>query len=116
MIRTVTRALVTLALITPAAIAAQSVSSNPAVVEAVEVARIWLDAQHDYEQIPSISVAIVHDQELVWSGSVGVASFADQRPATPSTLYSICSISKLFTSIALMQLRDQGKVSLRDPV
>ncbi len=116
MIRTVTRALVALALLVPAAIAAQSVSSDSAVIEAVNVARIWLDAQHDYEQIPSISVAIVHDQELVWSGSVGLASLEDRRPATSSTLYSICSISKLFTSIALMQLRDQGKVSLRDPV
>lgn len=116
MIRTVTRALVALALLVPAAIAAQSVSSNTAVIEAINVARIWLDAQHDYEQIPSISVAIVHDQELVWSESVGVASLEDRRLATSSTLYSICSISKLFTSIALMQLRDQGKVSLRDPV
>ncbi len=116
MIRTVTRALVALALLVPAAISAQSVSSDTAVIEAVNVARIWLDAQHDYEQIPSISVAIVHDQELVWSGSVGVASLEDRRLATSSTLYSTCSISKLFTSIALMQLRDQGKVSLRDPV
>ena len=116
MIRSMTRALVALALVLPASIEAQSLASDPGVIEATEVARIWLDAQHDYEQIPAISVAIVHDQELVWSEAVGVADVDDRRPATTSTLYSICSISKLFTSIALMQLRDQGKVSLRDPV
>jgi CubicO group peptidase (beta-lactamase class C family) len=36
--------------------------------------------------------------------------------ATPETLYSICSISKLFTAIAVMQLRDEGLVALSDPV
>ncbi len=115
MIRSMTRALVALALVLPGSVEAQSIASDPGVIEATEVARIWLDAQHDYEQIPAISVAIVHDQELVWSEAVGVADVDDRRPATTSTLYSICSISKLFTSIALMQLRDQGKVSLRDP-
>jgi CubicO group peptidase (beta-lactamase class C family) len=92
------------------------VADDPAVIEALDVARIWLDAQHDYEELPSIAVAVVHDQELVWSGAVGLADLDAQRPATSTTLYSICSISKLFTSVALMQLRDQGKVALSDPV
>ena len=36
--------------------------------------------------------------------------------ASPATIYSICSISKLFTSVAVMQLRDQGKLSLDEPL
>jgi len=36
--------------------------------------------------------------------------------ATPETIYSICSISKLFTSVAFMQLRDEGRVRLDAPV
>ncbi len=116
MIRTTTRTLVAAALLLPSFAAAQSVGQDAAVMEALEVARIWLDAQHDYEEIPAISAAIVHDQELVWSGAVGLADVETQRAATSETLYSICSISKLFTSVALMQLRDQGKVDLRDPV
>ena len=107
---------VAVAVLLPSSAETQSVASDPAVIEALEVARIWLDAQHDYEVLPSISVAIVHDQELVWSGAVGMADLDEQRPATSTTLYSICSISKLFTSIALMQLRDQGKLDLSDPV
>ena len=31
-------------------------------------------------------------------------------------MYSICSVSKLFTSVAVMQLRDEGKLSLEDPI
>ncbi len=116
MIRAVAHTFVAAAVLLPPYIEAQALSSDPAVIEALEVARIWLDAQRDYEELPSISAAIVHDQELVWSGAVGMADLDEQRPATSRTLYSICSISKLFTSVALMQLRDQGKVDLSDPV
>jgi len=86
------------------------------VAEAVAVVETWLDAQLAYEQVPSISAAIVHDQELVWSGAVGMAHPARGLAATPETLYSICSISKLFTAVAVMRLRDRGLLELRDPV
>ena len=38
------------------------------------------------------------------------------RPATADTIYSICSISKVFTAIAAMQLRDEGVLQLSDHV
>ena len=41
---------------------------------------------------------------------------ASGRKAETGTIYSICSISKLFTSIAVLQLRDAGKLRLDDPV
>src|SRR5206468_10033186 len=46
----------------------------------------------------------------------GYADPTTKRPADADTIYSICSISKLFTSIAAMQLRDAGKLRLDDPV
>ncbi len=106
----------TLAATLSASPAAAQVAVDARVSEAVEVVRVWLDAQRDYERIPSIAASIVHDQELVWSGAVGLAHPDAGVAATPTTLYSICSISKLFTSVALMQLRDRGLVDLRDPV
>lgn len=118
MARTVTRialAGLVLTLAAPEAATAQ-VADDPGVKEALEVARVWLEAQRAYEQIPALSVAVVHDKELLWSAAMGVAHRGTGTPATPQTLYSICSISKLFTSIAVMQLRDRGLVDLRDPV
>lgn len=88
----------------------------PTTAQAVELARLWLDAQRAYEQVPGMSAAIVHDQQLLWSGGAGEADPAAKRAATAETLYSICSVSKLFTSVAVMQLRDQGKLSLHDPI
>lgn len=93
-----------------------ALAADPRVASAVELARAWLDAQRAYEQVPGVSAAIVHDQEVLWSGAFGVADRESGRPASPATIYSICSISKLFTSVAVMQLRDAGKLRLDDPV
>jgi CubicO group peptidase (beta-lactamase class C family) len=59
---------------------------------------------------------VVSDQELVWSTGMGWADPARKRPATPSTVYSVCSISKLFTTVAVLQLRDEGRLRLDDPL
>ena len=93
-----------------------SVSSDPRVVSALELARTWLEAQRAYDQIPGVSAAIVHDQKVLWSGGFGQSDLASARLATDDTIYSICSISKLFTSVAVMQQRDAGKLRLDDPV
>jgi CubicO group peptidase (beta-lactamase class C family) len=93
-----------------------SIATDPRVVSALELGRTWLEAQRAYDQIPGISAAIVVDQQVLWSGGFGQADLAAARPATADTIYSICSISKLFTSVAVMQQRDAGKLRLDDPV
>jgi len=95
---------------------AQDVVRDPRVKAALEAAKIWLEAQRAYDRIPGVSAAIVHDQEVLWSNGYGHADLAKESPAATGTIYSICSISKLFTSIAVMQLRDAGKLRLDDPV
>lgn len=107
--------LATIAVALPSSATAQ-VAADAAVREALAVAETWLDAQRAYQQIPALSVAVVHDQELVWSAAMGTAHRSTGEPATPRTLYSICSISKLFTAVSVMQLRDRGLLDLRDPV
>ena len=76
----------------------------------------WLDAQRAYADIPGLSAALVHDQELIWAGGTGLADPESGAPATAQTAYSICSISKLFTSVGVMQLRDEGRLRLDDRV
>ena len=95
---------------------AQSVADHPRVREAVGLIDVWLDAQRAYESIPGISAAIVHDQEVIWIGASGYADPESKMPATTGTAYSICSISKLFTAVGVMQLRDAGELRLDDPV
>jgi len=65
---------------------------------------------------PSMHVGIVRDQDLIWDNGYGYSNLETKRAADADTLYSICSISKLFTSIGIMQLRDASKLTLRDSV
>lgn len=107
-------------LVTPLVVCAQSgaadLTDDPRVAVALELLEIWIDAQVDYQDIPGASAAIVYDQDLIWSKGFGYAHVDEQVAAAPDTIYSICSISKLFTSIGVMQLRDEGLLRLDDPV
>lgn len=95
---------------------AQDTKKPPSEAEAVALAKLWLDAQRSYDSIPGMSYAVVRGQETVVSGGSGFADPAKKRAADANTLYSICSVTKLFTSVAVMQLRDEGKLSLDEPV
>jgi CubicO group peptidase (beta-lactamase class C family) len=101
---------------TPGGAAADDVAKHPRVQQAIALLDIWLQAQRDYDQIPGLSAAVVHDQQIVWSGGFGFADVDRRAPAGPDTIYSVCSISKLFTSLAVMQQRDAGTLRLDDPV
>ena len=90
--------------------AAESYENELALVES------WLKAQRAYDNVPGLSAAIVHDQELAWSGGFGHADINTRQAAKADTIYGICSISKLFTGVAVMQLRDQGKFELDAPL
>jgi len=76
----------------------------------------WIASQRMYDNVPGLSLAVTMDQELAWSGGFGNADINLKTPAKADTIYGICSISKLFTGIAVMQLRDQGKFDLDDPL
>ena len=101
---------------TPPQPMSRTLAAHPRVKEATALLDKWLDAQRAYQRIPGLAGAAVHDQEIVWQGASGMADIERKIPASPATLYSICSISKLFTSISVMQLRDRGLVRLDDPV
>ena len=66
--------------------------------------------------ISAISVAIARDQSIVYSRGFGLADIAEQRPATPATVYHLASLTKPFASVVIMQLVEEGRVSLDDPI
>jgi len=77
---------------------------------------LWLDAQLAYERVPALSVAVQRGPELLWAKGYGKLDAAGRLPAGPDTVYGICSISKLFTAVAVMQLWEQGRFSLDDDI
>ncbi len=84
--------------------------------EALRLVDAWLEAQRDYDHLPGISVGIIKDQQLIWTKAYGFADLKKNTTSEPNTVYSICSISKLFTSVAIMQLVDAGKLRLDDSI
>lgn len=82
--------------------------------EVLSIVDLWLDAQKDFDKLPGISVAIVHDQDIIFKKGYGYADVEKKIPMKPETIFSICSISKLFTSIGIMQLWEQGRVRMDD--
>lgn len=84
--------------------------------EALRVVDVWLDSVQAYRHIPAISAGVVVGDDMVWSKGFGTIDVSHTVAASPQTIYSICSISKLFTSISFMQLYEAGKVRLDDPI
>ena len=91
-------------------------ATDPGVRSAIGLLEAWLESQLAYRGWPGLSIGILHDQELIWARGFGHASLERGERATPETLYRIASISKLFTSTAVLQLRDAGKLRLDDPL
>lgn len=79
-------------------------------------AEAWFDQQMISEMVPAGTVAVVHDQGIAWEHAYGKASLETDRAAMPETTFSICSISKLFTSVGIMTLVEDGKVDLDAPL
>ena len=68
------------------------------------------------KSIRALSIALVDDQEIVWSRGFGTENPATQRRADAHTVYRVGSVSKLFTDIGVMQLVERAEVDLDAPV
>lgn len=66
--------------------------------------------------VPSASIAVVKDGQIVYLQAYGNARLDPQTAAKPLMRYSIGSISKQFTAAAILLLQEQGKLSLDDKV
>lgn len=65
---------------------------------------------------PGMAFGIVADGQLVYSNAFGVANISSNTSATANTNFRIASMSKSFTALSILKLRDEGKLNLYDPV
>ncbi|MDX1582111.1 MAG: serine hydrolase domain-containing protein [Thermoanaerobaculia bacterium] len=103
----------------PAAIATGADTTPPEVAERdarLRAAEAWMTQFLEGELAPGAAAAIIHDQDVAWSSAYGLADIETMRPVTPDTAFSICSVSKLFTSVGIMRLHEKGLVSLDEPL
>lgn len=79
-----------------------------------EIDRIFTDyaaAAH----VPGIAWGVVVDGALVHRGAAGLRDVATRSGVTPDTVFRIASMTKSFTALAILKLRDEGRLSLDDP-
>ena len=64
--------------------------------------------------MPSVSASVFRHGEILWQDSAGLADVEAEFAASPNTQYRIGSITKTFTAVCVLQLRDAGELSLDD--
>ena len=81
-------------------------------------AEIWHNLTRDLHQLrkecalPGMSVSVIVDQHVVYTEGFGLADTQKKVPATETTPYHICSLTKPFSAILVMRLVEAGRISL----
>jgi len=65
-------------------------------------------------RVPGMFAAVCRSGDLLWSDGVGRADVGDERPPGPDDQFLIASNTKTFTAVMVMQLRDEGRLTLDD--
>jgi CubicO group peptidase (beta-lactamase class C family) len=81
-----------------------------------EVLEEFLRERMRRTRLPGVSLALVREDEVVYARGFGFRDLEKRLPATPATAYGIGSITKSFTALGILQLVEEGKLSLEDPV
>jgi CubicO group peptidase (beta-lactamase class C family) len=76
----------------------------------------FIEQKMNAMNIPGIAVALTDGEKLLRIATYGYADVAARIPITPEMLFEIGSISKSFTSIAILQLWEEGRLDLHEPV
>lgn len=70
-----------------------------------------ITAFRSQRSIPSVSVAIAKDNQIIFKGGYGLADLENKVPATPATVFRIASVSKSLTAVAVMQLAEKESLT-----
>jgi CubicO group peptidase (beta-lactamase class C family) len=105
------------------ALVALILSVSPAAnAQTINVDRVVADLEPEIQRtmlegkIPSVAIALIAGDRVIWSGAYGYSNLWARTPATTSTVYLIGSTFKAMSTIALLQQMEQGKFKLDDRV
>jgi CubicO group peptidase (beta-lactamase class C family) len=120
----VRRALLWTALAAAALVAARA--AQELIVWHPEAARLQVASLGDFERelgamrepldIPGMSAVIAERGAIVWARAFGLADRERAIPAKPDTVYHLASVTKPYAAVVVLQLVDEGKLDLNQPV
>ncbi len=76
----------------------------------------FIQKEMEKHHVQGLTIALVDNQQIIWVQGFGYADVAKKVPAAPETVYPTGSIAKLFTIVAALQLAEQGKIRLDQPL
>ena len=85
--------------------------------QTIELANTQAEQLMQEYSVPGLAMALVDAENgFTWTHSFGYADTQNSAPVKEDTLFSIASISKPFTAIAVMQLVEEGLIDLDEPL
>lgn len=76
----------------------------------------YLKKEMNDQKIPGLQIAVIKNNKVLFSESLGIANVEFMVPVTHRTKFSINSIAKIFTAVTMMQLVEKGKLRIEDPI
>ncbi|MDQ1713233.1 MAG: hypothetical protein QOE45_2683 [Frankiaceae bacterium] len=83
---------------------------------AAAACRRLVETRQSEKRLPSVSAVVFRGPETLWYGAAGLADIAANATPTADTQYRLGSITKTFTAVLVMQLRDAGALDLDDRI
>lgn len=82
------------------------------------IARLEKDIPAYLQQadVPGISIALIRQGQLVWTGAFGVSNATTKKPVTANTVFEAASLSKVVFAYAVLKLADEGRLNLDTPL
>ncbi|MDR1177153.1 MAG: beta-lactamase family protein [Treponema sp.] len=77
---------------------------------------VYLDSLYNEKNIPGVGCVVYHRCQRVYEHYTGFSDVENKIPFGPETLFRLYSATKLVTAVAVLQLCEQGKVKLSDPL
>lgn len=77
---------------------------------------LFIKAKMSQRSIPALQLAVVREGKILKQAAYGTANLENSVPVNAQTLFSINSITKAFVGVAIMQLSEEGKLNINDPI
>lgn len=95
---------------------ANNLSNNYNIKSNIGLFDNWTKSLIIKQNLSGISLAVIKDQEIVFSNSYGIINQDKNIKTSTESVFKIASITKIFTSIAIVKLAEEDKIDLNDKI
>ena len=114
LLRGMRRAAMLLGIMVCGAAWAQDEEEEPIVPQSIDELLVEINNVLEEHEVPGVALAIANEDGPEWVGALGKANIENNIEADGDTLFRIGSTSKMFVALSVLQLVEEGRLSLDD--